>query len=151
MFKRTFALALVLVFAAAFTAGASDDKHKGNQTKCPVMGNPVNMDSYTDYKGYRIFFCCDGCKDSFAENPDSYIEKMKAEGVELMKLKEQSVCPVSGKELASKEVFADYEGKRIYFCCPNCAKAFGSDPEKYLSKLAERGETPEILEESKES
>ena len=46
----------------------------------------------------------------------------------------QTHCPVMGLEIR-RNVFLDYEGKRIYFCCPPCIKKFKADPEKYLAKM----------------
>ena len=45
-------------------------------------------------------------------------------------LKPQTVCPVLGGKI-NKDVYTDYQGQRIYFCCPACIKSF----EKYLKKL----------------
>lgn len=44
-----------------------------------------------------------------------------------------------------KSVYADYKGKRIYFCCAGCPETFLKDPEKYLALLAEKEEQPEII------
>jgi len=51
------------------------------QTKCPVMGGPVNKKVFTDYKGKRIYFCCDSCISAFLNNPDKYLKDMADEGV----------------------------------------------------------------------
>jgi len=37
------------------------------------------------------------------------------------------------------DIFTDYQGKRVYFCCLSCRAAFGRDPEKYLSLLPQFG------------
>jgi YHS domain-containing protein len=54
----------------------------------------------------------------------------------------QTKCPVLGGDI-NKQVYADYKGKRIYFCCAGCDKEFAKDPEKYLKKMQEEGVTPE--------
>jgi YHS domain-containing protein len=56
--------------------------------------------------------------------------------------KPQTKCPVLGGDV-NKQVYADYQGKRIYFCCEGCDKEFKKDPEKYLKKLQDEGVTPE--------
>ncbi len=48
--------------------------------------------------------------------------------------KEQTLCPVMGGVI-NKEHFIEYEGKKVYFCCPGCEKEFLKEPEKYLDKL----------------
>lgn len=47
---------------------------------------------------------------------------------------EQTVCPVMGGAI-NKDVFTEYKGEKIYFCCPGCKPKFEKDPEKYVSKL----------------
>jgi YHS domain-containing protein len=46
------------------------------QEKCPVMGGKINKESFIDYKGRRIYMCCDGCKAGFNENPAKYLAKL---------------------------------------------------------------------------
>ena len=48
--------------------------------------------------------------------------------------KEQTHCPVMGGAI-NKEVFIEYKGKKVYFCCPGCDERFQKDPEKYMHKL----------------
>ncbi len=47
---------------------------------------------------------------------------------------EQTVCPVMGAPI-NKELYTEYEGKKVYFCCPACKATFKAGPEKYLDKL----------------
>jgi YHS domain-containing protein len=56
--------------------------------------------------------------------------------------KPQTTCPVLAGNL-DKNVYADYKGKRIYFCCKGCDEEFKKDPEKYMKKLQEEGVTLE--------
>jgi len=60
----------------------------------------------------------------------------------------QTVCPVMGGEI-NKEVYADYNGKRVYFCCQDCLSTFKKDPEKYMKKLEDEGVTLENAPEQK--
>ncbi|MCI5126596.1 MAG: YHS domain-containing protein [Candidatus Electrothrix sp. AR5] len=50
----------------------------------------------------------------------------------------QTKCPVMGGDI-NKEIYADHEGKRVYFCCAACLPQFKENPEKYLAKLKEAG------------
>ena len=59
-------------------------------------------------------------------------------------LKPQATCPVMGGKV-NKNVYADYEGKRVYFCCGGCDQTFKKDPEKYLKILTGRGEKVEVI------
>lgn len=46
----------------------------------------------------------------------------------------QTRCPVMGGAI-EKDVFTDYRGVRIYFCCPPCIEDFRADPNAYLENL----------------
>jgi len=46
----------------------------------------------------------------------------------------QPRCPVMDAPI-DPSVYVEYEGKRVYFCCPGCDKKFLADPERYLDKL----------------
>jgi Cu(I)/Ag(I) efflux system membrane fusion protein len=48
--------------------------------------------------------------------------------------KQQTVCPVMGGAV-NKKYFIEYQGKKVFFCCPGCDEAFKAEPEKYLDKL----------------
>jgi YHS domain-containing protein len=48
---------------------------------------------------------------------------------------EQTTCPVMEGNPIKKEYFVEYEGKKVYFCCPGCDKKFTANPEQYLAKL----------------
>jgi YHS domain-containing protein len=50
----------------------------------------------------------------------------------------QTKCPVLGGNI-NKQIYADYQGKRIYFCCQGCDQEFKKNPEKYMKKLKEQG------------
>ena len=46
----------------------------------------------------------------------------------------QTLCPVMGGTV-NEALFTEYQGKRVYFCCPSCKTEFEKDPQAYLSKL----------------
>ena len=47
---------------------------------------------------------------------------------------EQTTCPVMGGAI-NKELFVEYKGKKVYFCCAGCEEQFEKEPEKYIAKL----------------
>lgn len=53
----------------------------------------------------------------------------------------QAVCPVMGGK-TNPNLYADYQGQRVYFCCPACLDLFKKDPEKYLKKMQEQQTAP---------
>jgi YHS domain-containing protein len=49
----------------------------------------------------------------------------------------------------NKNIYADYKGKRVYFCCPPCLRQFKKDPDTYMKKLEDQGVTLEKAPEPK--
>ncbi len=58
----------------------------------------------------------------------------------------QTTCPMMGDKI-DKNIYEDYKGKRVYFCCTDCPKMFKADPEKFMQKMTDEGvildDTPE--------
>ena len=119
----------------AVRSDAEEDEDEGvAQTQCPVMGGEINKEFYADHDGKRVYFCCQGCVETFKKDPEKYLEKMEAEGVVLEDAPvEQTACPVSGKPIDTA-IYTDYEGERVYFCCAGCKAEFEKNPTKYLKK-----------------
>lgn len=49
-------------------------------------------------------------------------------------LKPQTICPVMGSKI-NKNLYVDYNGKRIYVCCKSCINIVKKSPEKYIKIL----------------
>jgi len=92
---------------------------------------------------------CPGCSDSKSVAPEEAVVPARDDSAaapvehpdnanKAVNAPLQETCPVMGGKVNSS-IYTDYKGKRIYFCCPPCVKAFNSDPEKYLKLLEEQG------------
>jgi len=57
-------------------------------------------------------------------------------------VKAQSTCPVMGGEVTDKSPYVDVKGYRVYVCCAGCISKIKAEPDKYLEKITEKGETP---------
>ena len=79
--KTMVGFVLMMSLALAFSAVAF--AKEPNQTKCPVLGNPVNKNVYTDYNGKRIYFCCPPCIKTFKKNPEKYMKQFEEQGIVL--------------------------------------------------------------------
>jgi YHS domain-containing protein len=121
---------------------------------CPVSGKPGNKEIFSEYKGQKVFFCCQKAKEAFDKDPAKYEAKIhkctgdckKAAGEDSCKAgkkkcdkaeaccKEAMVCPVSGKP-GNKEIFSEYKGQKVFFCCQKAKEAFDKDPAKYEAKI----------------
>jgi YHS domain-containing protein len=50
------------------------------EVKCPVTGDnvdPATTKLKTVYKGKPYYFCCPGCPEEFAKDPEKYIRQTK--------------------------------------------------------------------------
>ena len=107
------------------------------QTTCPVMGGKITSESYTDYQGQRIYFCCAGCEGPFLKDPDKFFEQAAKDKVMFENV--QTTCPVTGNPI-DKKFFTYYKGRGIYFCCADCIEKFNAEPDKYLKAIREAEE-----------
>ena len=145
---KFYAVFMIVIFAAATIYAANEpvnDSNKVvpeyyNQTHCPIMGGPIDSSVYTDIDGQRVYHCCPMCSDKLKTDPDKYFIESAEKGILFENI--QTVCPVSG-EPVDTTVFAEYKGRRVYFCCENCMPEFAKKPRFYLDKL-----TPSIDEEN---
>ncbi|MHC4091298.1 MAG: hypothetical protein ACYSVY_13665, partial [Planctomycetota bacterium] len=54
------------------------------QTKCPVMGEPIDPKaSVTVSTGQTIYFCCKGCDKKLMDNPAKYNKNLVAQGIQI--------------------------------------------------------------------
>ena len=125
--NKLFSMILLGLLMLSFSAFAAEEKTEAkkelkNQTNCPVMGGAIDSSYYSDIQGQRVYYCCPMCSKKFKADPDTYFKKAAEQGVLFENI--QTTCPVSGEELEDKSVYADFEGRRIYFCCKKCRGTF---------------------------
>ena len=53
---------------------------------------------------------------------------------------EQTTCPVMGGAI-DKDVFVEYQEKKVYFCCDPCKGKFNAAPATYVAKLPQFNQT----------
>lgn len=61
----------------------------------------------------------------------------------------QETCPVMGGKI-DRSVYTDYQGKRVYFCCPACISEFEKKPGEYIRKMEAAGVRLEAAPATKE-
>lgn len=110
---------------------------KENKLKTPLcpacgcslvrLGISIENAVKTIYQGKEYLFCCEGCLQVFARNPEALL----AETGSLV------ICPVClAEKPKSHTVEVDYQGFKLYFCkCPHCKTVFWKDPEYYIKRL----------------
>jgi YHS domain-containing protein len=103
------------------------------QVACPISGQPVNEETLQEVGQAKAGFCCENCLAKFTAASDD--EKLEIMFADLEKgFTRQTKCPLSGKPIVAEHV-VEYEGKNVYFCCPNCPAGFEANPAKFVAKL----------------
>ena len=91
---KTLIIALILTAfasAGAWAAAVQDPSGSTPQTTCPVLGGKIDKKFYIDYRGKRVYFCCNGCDAEFKKDPEKYMKKLQEQGVKL------EPCPAPAK------------------------------------------------------
>jgi Cu(I)/Ag(I) efflux system membrane fusion protein len=50
----------------------------------------------------------------------------------------QTKCPIMGSDI-NKDIYADHDGYRVYFCCPGCDGPFKKDADAIIKKMQAEG------------
>lgn len=135
---RTAVAALVL-FAASFVHADPPKAGSKAQQFCPVMTEDEidpKASKSVDYKGVKIYLCCDTCVARFKRDPAAYLDPKfvpALAGMELPKRGiEQQFCPVyPDKKVSEKDPSATYKGAKVYFWNATAKERFERDPEKF--------------------
>ena len=67
----------------------------------------------------------------FAQSTESPTASSTKAATHAKQLKPQTTCPVLGEPI-DKNLYVDYNGKRIYVCCADCIEKVKKNPEKYI-------------------
>ena len=105
--------AIAMLSATLFAA----DKLDG--IKCPVSGKAVKEDKTVDYKGGKVYFCCENCPKAFdaAKHGVKANHQLVATGQFT-----QKACPLSGQKVNAEKT-AKVGGVEVAFCCEKCQGA----------------------------
>ena len=106
-----------IVMGAGVTAASADDLEG---VKCPVSGKDVDEGATAEYKGGKVYFCCNGCPKAFAKSTAKFATKANHQ-LALTNQYDQENCPISGRE-AKDGTELEVAGVEISFCCKNCRK-----------------------------
>ncbi len=103
--------------------------------KCPIGNAQAMAGMSVDYKGGKVYFCCDGCPQAFQADPAKYAAKANHQLFVTGQAK-QIACPLTGERISSG-VSAKIAGSTVEFCCPSCRDAVdnASDDAAKLDKV----------------
>lgn len=126
---------VLVVAAAAFAA----DEIKLEGIKCIMNPKaPAKAEKSVDYKGGKVFFCCDNCPKGFAKKVADGDKVVAAKGnAQLVATKQakQAACPFSGGDI-NPDASVTVAGATVYFCCANCqGKAKGLSGDEQLTTV----------------
>jgi YHS domain-containing protein len=116
MMKAHLILFSVAALLASTTVYAADVKLDG--ILCPVSGKAVKAESSRDYKGGKVYFCCDNCPTAFEKDTAKFATKANLQLVATGQAK-QVKCPIAGKDLNAATAI-EVGGVKVAFCCNNC-------------------------------
>ncbi len=132
--RRTFVAALACA-AVLFPASVvrAEDKPV---TICPVLHNPIaavtKETQFSDFKGVRYYFCCDGCKPQFDKDQAKFLKDDKSKG-KLLGLSLFDPVATTPIEAEKATVHSDYNGVRYLFASKDNKKTFDKEPKKYAT------------------
>jgi YHS domain-containing protein len=85
--------------------------------------------------GLSVTLLLTGCEKKVPVQPSSSTDiPQEVKESTTAEVLEQTTCPVMEGKI-NKDLFTEYKGKKVYFCCPGCEAEFNKDPEKYIKKL----------------
>ena len=96
---------------------------------------------YADYNGRRYYFCCAGCPPSFKADPEKFSKNASISLGQIPLPKSLTCAVMTGNKVdvaaaIEKKAYADYEGRRYFFCCGGCPEAFKKDPAKFATNAS---------------
>ena len=106
------------VLAVGLVAYAAEEKAKAFKATCPISGKAALEDKTADYKGGKVYFCCEKCPVAFAKDTAKFATKANQQLVATGQAT-QAKCPLTGGKL-NPDASVDVGGAKVGFCCNNC-------------------------------
>jgi YHS domain-containing protein len=116
--RTVISLAIAMLLTATLYAA---DKVNLEKAKCPVSGKECKEDTGVDYKGGKVYFCCNNCPKAFAKDKAKFATKANMQLVATGQAKEVK-CPLSGQDLNTATAIK-IDGVEVCFCCNKCKGA----------------------------
>lgn len=130
--KRLLALA---VCALAIGVGRADEDFG----HCPVSGEAASKDHSVEFRGKKVYICCDNCVAPLEKDPAKYAAAVFHQLFHTKQIV-QVACPMSGRPV-NPEQTVEFDGCKIGFCCPGCKGKFekaSTDAEKVALVFGEK-------------
>lgn len=155
-------LSILIAIAAVSIAQTPKSKAPAaapTEIACPVMpshkvkiAQATKDKMFADYKGRRYFFCCAGCPPEFKADPAKFAKaaSIAVPIVVAVKIPTEIACPVMPShkvnivKATKDKMFADYKGRRYFFCCAGCPPAFKANPAKFAKAASISAPKPPV-------
>src|SRR5690242_12403237 len=98
MLRRIALFASVSALALVTMVVAEDEKKKEFKATCPVSKKPALEDKTAEYKGAKVYFCCENCPKAFAKDTKKFATRANMQLVQTKQAKEVK-CPLTGEDL----------------------------------------------------
>jgi hypothetical protein len=159
---------ILTLFALLLGAAAPSADGEPINKDCPIGKEAIDQETFVEYGGHTIGFCCGGCDSKFlawdTAKKDAFVQaslaaqkqepvahehagQEPAAAAQDAKPKEFAgdpylidVCPVSGKKLGSMgdPIVMEIEGREVRLCCKGCIKKLTAEPAKYAKAVDEQ-------------
>jgi YHS domain-containing protein len=118
------------------------------ELSCAVMGDhkvklaeATDKKLFSDYNGRRYYFCCAGCEPQFKGDPEKFAKNGSISIGQIPLPKEVSCAVMGGNKVnvaaaIEKKSYADFNGRRYFFCCAGCPEAFKKEPAKFAANAS---------------
>jgi YHS domain-containing protein len=117
-------------------------KKKEQPAALPKAPATENVQKEVEKAAETVATKTDDMKETVAESAEdakAELEKAEKEALEMAKKLDaeaaQTMCPVMDGMKINPDVFTEYKGVKVYFCCADCKAKFEADPEKYAANL----------------
>ncbi len=108
---------------------------QGCKKEEPVAQPSQSDVSTTESQSDQMSAMADQAADTATEMAETAKETATDMADQAMAAVEQTMCPIMDGNPINKDLFVEYKGKKVYFCCKGCEETFLADPEAYIAKL----------------
>lgn len=115
---KKYLVAIVSVCMLSVAAYAADAVKLDGVSCVVASAKPAKEGNSVDYKGGKVYFCCQGCPKAFAKDTAKFATSANKQLVATGQAK-QTACPYSGKDIAEGTT-VKVGGVDVGFCCMNC-------------------------------
>jgi YHS domain-containing protein len=105
---------------------------------CGMQVRTADAPARLTHRGRRQWFCSDHCADRFRSDPSRYRRRQPdpahtRESEEEPSMATDAVCGMTVDPTTAPAV-RHYQGRNYFFCRPECAEAFATEPDRYLEQ-----------------